>query len=67
MPEEQTLEEQAEALDGLYLDMCDPEEYQPLLEAGLLMITNDRAAQFLGTARLARTPPPGQSAGETPA
>jgi hypothetical protein len=53
MPEP-TLEEQAEALDGLYIDMLDRWEYQHLLDAGVLTITNDRAAQFLGTARLRR-------------
>jgi hypothetical protein len=53
MPEP-TWEEQAEALDGLYIDMLDPWEYKHLLDAGLLRITNDKAAQFLGTARLRR-------------
>lgn len=55
MPNRETTEamaEDARRLDGLYAGMCQPEEYDHLVAAGLLRLTYEGLGGFMGMAKL---------------
>jgi hypothetical protein len=49
------MEREANNLDGIYAGLCKPEEYEPLIAAGLLKFDYEGAAGFMGLAKLRRT------------
>ncbi len=53
----ETPEEQADRLSGLFAGQCQREEYQHLIDAGLLRKTYEGATGLLGLARLVRVMP----------
>ncbi len=51
------MEREADRLDGLYAGMCEPKEYEHLIEAGLLRRSYEGAGGFMGLAKLRRARP----------
>lgn len=49
------LRESARELDGLFVGMCHPEEYEHLIEAGLLRLSYAGVGGFMGLAKLRLT------------
>lgn len=43
---------EARRLDGLYTGSCQPEEYEALIEAGLLRCSYEHPGGFLGLSKL---------------
>lgn len=48
--------EEAKRLDGLFAGMCKPQEYEQLMERGILEFRYEGAAGFMGLAKLRLTP-----------
>lgn len=46
---------EARYLDGLFTGACKPEEYEHLLEVGLLRLSYEGAAGFMGLSKLRAT------------
>jgi hypothetical protein len=44
--------EAAKRLDGLFVGLCQPEEYEQLVERGVLIRTYEGAGGFMGLAKL---------------
>ena len=47
--------QEARRLDGLFTGQCEPQEYEYLIEAGLLRQEWDGVAGFLGLSKLRKT------------
>lgn len=47
----EALEAEARRLDGLFVGMCEPEEYEHLLKAGVLVRVYEGTAGFMGLAK----------------